>query len=330
MRQVLIHSVALILLVACSQETTDDGNFYRAKNISYIVATDPGGGFDAYARLIGKYLKKNLAADNVIIRNTPGAGHLVGAITLFRSKPDGLTIGTFNMGLIYGQIVGKPVHTFDLREFEWIGKASGEPRSIVVSKECAIKNMEDLMAAEEPVKFGSAGLGSASFSDMMLLATALNLNVDVIPGFEGTEGEMSMMRGEICAILGSTSSFTQFVDSGYGSLILTIGGEIDGIPNAMDFAETEQAQHLIAIIDTLARLGRATAAPPGTPKDRVESLRAAYKVSLEDPDLVAEANTMGRPIEPAYGEEVYQLVVSALDQTPEIVAMIKKAIDGAQ
>ena len=186
------------------------------------------------------------------------------------------------------------------------------------------------MAAEEPVKFGSAGLGSASFSDTMLLATALSLNVDVIPGFEGTEGEMSMMRGEICAILGSTSSFTQFVDSGYGSLILTIGGEIDGIPNAMDFAETEQARHLIAIIDTLARLGRATAAPPGTPKDRVEALRAAYKASLEDPDLVAEANTMGRPIEPAYGEEVYQLVVSALDQTPEIVAMIKKAIDGAQ
>ena len=100
----------MILLVACSQESTDDGNFYHAKNISYIVATDPGGGFDAYARLIGKYLKKNLAADNVIIRNTPGAGHLVGAITLFRSKPDGLTIGTFNMGLIYGQIVGKPVH----------------------------------------------------------------------------------------------------------------------------------------------------------------------------------------------------------------------------
>ena len=330
MRHILFPSLALILLGACSQETADDGNFYRAKNISYIVATNPGGGFDAYARLIANYLQKNLAADNVIIRNTPGAGHLVGAITLFRSKPDGLTIGTFNMGLIYGQIVGKPVHTFDLREFEWIGKASGEPRSIVVSNECAIKSMEDLLAAEQPVKFGSAGLGSASYSDTMLLADALDLNVDVIPGFEGTEGEMSMMRGEICAILGSTSSFQQFVDSGYGSLILTIGGTIDGVPNALDFAETEQARRLVSVIDTLAQLGRVTAAPPGTPKDRVEALRAAYKASLDDPALRAEADKMGRPIEPAYGEEVHQLVVSALDQSPEIVALIKKAITGVQ
>ncbi len=330
MRHILIPSLALICLVACSQETTDDANFYSAKNVSYIVATDPGGGYDAYARLIGKYLRKNLPVDNVIIRNKPGAGHLVGAITLFRSKPDGLTIGTFNMGLIYGQLVGKPVHSFDLREFEWIGKAAGEPRSIVVSSNCAIKNITDLMAAETPVKFGSAGLGSASYSDAMLLADALGLNVDVIPGFEGTEGEMSMMRGEICAIFGSTSSFQHFVDSGYGSLILSVGGYIDGVPNAMDVAQSARAQRLVAIINTLAQLGRATAAPPGTPPERVAELRAAYKASLEDPELRKEADKMGRPIEPAFGEEVQLLIASALDQTPETIAMIKKAIGGVQ
>ena len=322
--------ISALLLAACAQDATDEADFYRAKNISYIVATDPGGGYDAYARLVGAYLKKNLAADNVIIRNTPGAGHLVGANTLFRSKADGLTIGTFNIGLIYGQIVGKPGHTFDLREFEWIGKAAGEPRSIVVSNHCVIKRMEDLIAAEVPVKFGSAGIGSASYSDTMLLADALDLNVDVVPGFEGTEGEMSMLRGEICAILGSTSSFQTFVDSGNGSLILSLGGTIDGVPSAMDFATTERAKRLVSFIDTLATLGRVTAAPPGTPKDRVALMRSAYKASLEDPELRADAQKMGRPIEPAYGEEVHQLVISALDQTPETVAMIKRAIDRAQ
>lgn len=328
MQKKFIALLALVLVGACSEETADNANFYAAKNISYIVATDPGGGYDAYARLIGHYLQENLEADNVIIRNTPGAGHLVGANTLFRSRPDGLTIGTFNMGLIYGQIVGKTGHSFDLREFEWIGKAAGEPRSIVVSNECAIKSMQDLMAAEAPVKFGSAGLGSASFSDTMLLADALDLKIDVVPGFEGTEGEMSMMRGEVCAILGSTSSHQKFVDSGHGSLILTIGGEIDGVPNAMDFAETDRAKRLISIVDTLARLGRVTAAPPGTPKDRVEAMRAAYMASLEDPEMRAEAVKMGLPVEATDGEEVQRLVISALDQTPETVAMIKKAING--
>lgn len=318
----------MAMVAACAQDTDSEADYYQSKNVTYIVATNAGGGYDAYARLIGNYLQKYLSAENVIIRNVPGAGHIVGANTLWRSKPDGLTIGTFNAGLIYGQLVGKAGMHFDLREFEWIGKAAGEPRSIVVSENCAIKRIEDLLDADEPVKFGSAGIGSASYSDMMLLADALDLNVDVIAGFDGTEGEMSMMRGEICAILGSTSSFQNFVDAGYGSYILTIGSSFDGVPNAMDLAETDQAKRLISIIDALATLGRISAAPPGTPKDRVETMRAAYKASLKDPELLAEAEKMGRPIEPAFGEDVKQLVVNALDQTPETIALIREAING--
>lgn len=328
MRKSILPLFALVLLAACSQEAGNDGDFYAAKTISYIVATDPGGGYDSYARLIGKYMQKNLPVDNIIIKNTPGAGHLVGANTLHRSKPDGLTVGTFNMGLIYGQLLGKAGMSFDLRELEWVGKAAGEPRSIIVSENCPIQSMDDLLAAEEPIKFGSAGLGSASWSDMMLLAEAFDLNIEIIPGFEGNEGEMSMMRGEICAIFGSTSSFKHFIDSGYGHFILTVGDRIEGVPNAVDVAQTERAQRLIAIVDALAKLGRATAAPPGTPPDRLEALRAAYKAALEDPELRTEANRLGLPMEPAYGEAVKQLVTSALDQSPETVAMIRKAIDG--
>lgn len=323
-----VCSFLLILLAACSGDDAGQDDSYAGKNVSYIVATNAGGGYDAYARLIGNYLQKHLAAQNVVIRNVPGAGHIVGANTLWRARPDGLTIGTFNAGLVYGQLVGRPGMNFDLREFEWIGKAAGEPRSIVVSGNCAIKTMDDLLAATEPVKFGSAGIGSASYSDTMLLAEALDLNVDIIAGFDGTEGEMSMMRGEVCAILGSTSSFQNFVDSGHGYFVLTIGGDIDGVPNAMDYADSDKARRLISIIDTLARLGRVSAAPPGTNPARLARMRAAYRASLEDPALLEEAKKLGRPIEPAYGDEVGQLIITALDQTPDTVAMIRKAING--
>jgi tripartite-type tricarboxylate transporter receptor subunit TctC len=305
-----------------------DADYYRGKNVTYIVATNAGGGYDAYARLIGGYMQKYLDADNVIIRNVPGAGHIIGANTLWRSKKDGLTLGTFNAGLIYGQLLGQKVMQFDLRDFEWIGKAAGEPRAIVASEKCAIKSAQHLLAAEEPVFFGSAGIGSSSYNDMMLLADALEIKVKIIAGFDGTEGEMSMMRGEICAILGSMSSFQDFVNAGYGSYILTIGGVLDGIPNARDFARTDRAKRLIAIIEALAQLGRISAAPPGTPRPQVEAMRAAYRASLEDPALLDEARRMGRPIEPAFGNDVKRLVVDALDQSPEVIAQIEEAING--
>jgi len=304
-----------------------DNEFYKGKNLTYIVATNAGGGYDAYGRLIGKYLEKYLEAGNVIIRNIPGAGHVIGANTLWTSKPDGLTIGTFNTGLIYGQILGREALRFDLKEFEWIGKAAGEPRSLVVSAECAIKTPEDLITAKEPVKFAVAGIGSASYTDTQLLAEALDLNIEAIAGFDGTEGEMSMMRGEVCAQVGSTSSIEGFVNSGYGSYLLTVGGNIEGVANALDYAKTEKARGIISLIDALAQLGRVTAAPPGTPPERVEALRAAYEKALTDPEFLADAAAMGRPIDPAYGEDVRKLVVAALNQNPETVAIIAKAVN---
>ncbi len=301
--------------------------YFEGKNVSYIVATNAGGGYDAYARLIGGYLEHYLNADHVIIRNVPGAGHIVGANTLARSKPDGLTIGTFNAGLIYGQLQGKKVMRFDLREFAWIGKAAGEPRAIILSATCTIKTMEDLIAAEEPVIFAGAGIGSASYADTKLLSEALGLNIKIIPGYGGTEGEMAMMRGEICGQLASTSSVQGFVDAGFGSYILAIGGDIDSVPNAMEYAKSDRAKQIVELISALAQLGRITAAPPGTSQPQLDALRAAYKSALEDPVLLAEANRKGRPIDPAFGDDVKQLVVAALDQSPEIIQIIRKSLN---
>ncbi len=85
-----------------------DIDFYKGKVIGYIVATKPGGAYDAYARLIGKYMQKYLPGSTVIVKNIPGAGHIIGANETYLAKPNGLTIGTFNTSMIYSQIVGWP------------------------------------------------------------------------------------------------------------------------------------------------------------------------------------------------------------------------------
>ena len=63
----------------------------------------------------------------------PGAGHIIGANAIYASKPDGLTIGTFNTGLIYNQLVGVDALKADLTKMSWIGKAATDPRAIVIS-----------------------------------------------------------------------------------------------------------------------------------------------------------------------------------------------------
>jgi len=323
-----ITALTLVGVAACGSPSSPEqaADFYKGKNVTYIVSTNAGGGYDAYARLIGKYLTKYLGADNVIINNIPGAGHIVGTNNLWKAKPDGLTIGTFSTGLIYNQILARQTMQFDLREFVWIGKAAGEPRSIVVSSQCPVQSMQDMMASQETIKFSSAGIGSSSYTETKLLADALDLNVEVISGFDGTEGEMSMMRGEVCGQFGTTSSLQPFVDNGYGKFILTVGGIIEGVPNVWDFVHDDHAKSAVSLIEALAKLGRVTAAPPGLPEERYDTLLAAYKSALEDPELLAEAKKLGFPIETGYGDEVKQLVVNALNQPPETVEMLSQII----
>lgn len=318
--------LAFVVTVSSTAALGQEASLFSGKNVTYIVATNAGGGYDAYARLIGRYLESYLQADHVIIRNVPGAGHLIGANTLARSPADGLTIGTFNAGLIYGQLLGNAALRFKLEDLAWIGKAAGEPRAVLLAARCPYRSVEDLIAASEPAVFAGAGIGSASYADTRLLSEALNLNVRIIPGYEGTEAEMAMMRGEICGLVASTSSVQGFVDAGYGTFVLAVGGEIEGVPDAIDYARDDRSRRIVELISAMAELGRISAAPSGTPREELAALRAAYRNALEDPGLLAEARARGRPIEPAFGEEVKALIVAALDQTPEILDVIARAL----
>jgi tripartite-type tricarboxylate transporter receptor subunit TctC len=317
--------VAAAIAACITPSAVQAEGYFEGKTITYIIATDPGGGYDTYGRLIGKYLEKHLNAGNVVFRNLPGAGHIVGANTLAASEPDGLTIGTFNTGLIYAQVLQREGVEFDLSKMGWIGKAAADPRVVILGSDSGLKTYEDLKNAAGPVKFAASGVGSASFTDTNLIAAALDLNIEIIPGYNGNEGEMAMLRNEVVGQVGSLSSLQPFVDAGNGTIALGIGGDVQ--PQAVDLADTEKGKSIANLVQALSELARFTAAPAGVPDDVLQELRDAYWASVTDPDLLAEAEKLGIPIEPANGAEVEELVKAALNQSPETVKIIAAAVD---
>jgi len=103
--RIFLTMAALAGLAAATPSLAQSGaDFYKGKTVTYIVATPPGGGYDFYGRLVAEYMQKYLPGSTVVVKNMPGAGHLVGANALYASRPDGLTIGSFNTGLIYAHI----------------------------------------------------------------------------------------------------------------------------------------------------------------------------------------------------------------------------------
>lgn len=324
----IFAGIAAVTALMGSAMAQEGAEFYKGKTITYIVATSPGGGYDAYGRLIARFLEKHLDA-RVVVRNLPGAGHIVGTNFLAAAKPDGLTIGTFNTGLIYAQLLGQEGVQFDLTELSWIGKAASETRTIIVGGKSGYASVEDLQNSSEPVKFGASGIGSASFNETNLINEALGLNLEIIPGFNGNEGELSILRGELVGQLGSKSSLAPFVENNDGAFLLDIGGAASssGVPQARDLVTDERGVAIVALIESQASLARLTAAPPGVPADRLDALRDAYRASLSDPELIAEAEALGIPIDPAIGDQVAELVTAALNQPDEIVSLVESILN---
>lgn len=315
--------VALPVLPAAAEEGKD---FFDGKTITYIVATAPGGVYDTNGRLVAQYMQKYLPGSTFVVQNMPGAGHLIGTNYLYGSDPDGLTLGTFNTGLIYGQLGGDPNIKFDLTKMSWIGKVASDPRVILVTKASGIESFEQLRDLKEPIKFATAGTGSASMIEATMFARALKLPIQVVSGYNGNEDELAMRRGEVQGVIGSRSEFQSFVDEGAGRFIAQVGGEDSDVPQLSSMIDDPQGKRVVDLIAAQARISRLSAGPAGIPEDRLQALRDAYASATSDPEFLKRAEALELPVTPEVGETVAASVGRALDQPPEIVEFVRETI----
>src|ERR1700693_3743692 len=71
---------------------------FPSRNIDFIIPKAPGGGFDNLVRVIAPALEKYLPHKvNVVPDNIPAGGGGKGIGQLYRSRPDGYTIGAVDI-----------------------------------------------------------------------------------------------------------------------------------------------------------------------------------------------------------------------------------------
>ncbi len=331
----ILNIFAITLFLALSLTTAlhaaaPDLEFFKGKIITYIVATKPGGAYDTSARLIGRYMQKYIPGSLIIVKNIPGAGHIIGANEAFLAKPNGLTIGTFNTGLIYSQIVGLPGIRFDLTKYSWIGKASAVPRVLVVSTKSPYKTIKEVLESKEIIKMGSSGVGSAANNETLIFTAATAAKIKVIAGYTGHESEMGMMRGEITGHIGSYDALISFIRAGEGRPLMQIAGkrhrELPNVPLASELDISPKGKKLLSIVAGVAELARLTAAPPGMHAGRLQVLRDAYKKTMVDPAFLKDSAKVDMDIDAAIGDEVAEMIKQALNQPRENLDLLREII----
>ena len=74
-------------------------------------------------------------------------------------------------------------------------------------------------------------------------------------------------------------------------------------------------------------LARPFLAPPGTPGDRAQALRAAFAASLRDPQLLSDAAAANTDIDLVTGEEVERIIMQSFATPPALIKRIRAALE---
>jgi tripartite-type tricarboxylate transporter receptor subunit TctC len=295
--------------------------FYEGKSIRIVVGFSAGGGYDAYARVLSRHMGRHLPGNPaIVVDNMTGAGSLVSANYMYKvAKPDGLTIGHFNGGLFFNQVMKQPGIEFDAQKFEYIGGAVKEETAFAFSKSSGITSIEKWLAAKTPVKMGGTAPGAFAPDNVIrVVKAALGLPVQLVTGYKGTADiRLAVENGELAGSswgwASMRSTWRKSLETGDVVVVLQAVPkafhDLPKIPLAINLAKTEEARQLIDLgIHSPSIFARPFVLPPSTPKDRLETLERAFQETLRDKEFLAEAEKAKLDIDPVTGSELQKSV----------------------
>jgi tripartite-type tricarboxylate transporter receptor subunit TctC len=326
-----IGSIAALIALAAMPPQARSDDFYKDKTLTILVGFPPGGGFDANARLLSRYIGRHIPGNpNVIVVNSPGAASTMAVARLDVNMPtDGTIVTEFNFGQLGDSLLRPDVTKIDFRHYQWIGSIAEDVTTCYVWREDGPKTIAQMRGHH--YIFGDAGPGASEDINTKILQRVLDLDITEASGYSGSaEVRLAIQRGEVDGECGTWSSLPpDFLTSPkLHPLMRTARNVPDGmspdVPYLLDLVSDDTARKIVAFLIADGALGRPFIASHAIPADRVAILRAAFTATVKDPDFLAEAKSLRLPVSPHTGEEAATLVDQLYATPPDIIAAARK------
>jgi tripartite-type tricarboxylate transporter receptor subunit TctC len=300
------------------------------EDVRLVVGTDPGGGYDAYARMIAPFLADELGAE-VVVENQPGAGGLTAVNSMIAGPSDGTHMMIMNAtGNISSVLAGVQGASFPIDDLTYIGRVAREPYIITGAADGPYETWDDVIAAEDQPKIGSTGLGSEAYINGALVNELFDLGGEVIAGYDSaSEAELGLLAGDIQLFPGNIDSRIQQIDAGDAVGLLGVSTEpIEALPDMQvigDFDLSQEKEDLFEAHLALSEIGRPLIGPPGMDEAAAADWRAAMQCAFENPELQAAAEEQERPISYLTGEETQELAQQSASPPDSFVQFLQDA-----
>jgi tripartite-type tricarboxylate transporter receptor subunit TctC len=311
-------------------------DFYRGKNLNLVIGVNVGGSYDHDARLIARYLGAHLAGNPTVVpQNMLGGGGMVAANYLqTMAAKDGTVIGMVPNSLVANQATGMAAVRYDLGQFQWIGSISPISHSVMIAaRESGIRSVED--ARRQEVTAGASPKGSFLYAMPALLNEFLGTKFKIITGYQGIASiYLALERGEVDSLGVTWDEFkiekSDMVRDKKVRLLVQSAPKADDLPDVPSVDELAPEESARGAMDFLLSgnlLGRPLAAPPGTPFERLEALRAAFDQTMRDPHFLRDLETSRAQFGPITGMQLKQSIEEILHTPKEWIARAKVVLE---
>jgi len=274
-----------ISIIGAADGQTD----YPTHPIRLIVPFSPGGSTDSQARIVADYLGRNLG-QQVVVVNVGGAGGTIGLNQAAKAAPDGYTLVTATPSLTINPYIQKDIAYDPIKDFEPIVLVATSPIVLVVPPDSKIKSVQDLieMAKAKPgeVKYGSAGIGSATHLSSALFAAMADVTLVHVPYRGAGPAILDLLGGRLDLQFENAPSILGQIRSG-----ALRGIAVGSSKRSTMFPELPTIGDTVAGYEATSWFG--LLAPSTTPRAVVDKINAAVNKALADPDVQKQMNTLG-------------------------------------
>jgi tripartite-type tricarboxylate transporter receptor subunit TctC len=334
----LLHASA----VSQSVRADEIADFYKGKTVTMVVGSDPGGGYDIYARLLSRHLGKYIPGNpNILVQNRSGAGSVTATNYVYSVAPqDGTVILAPNRTAPFAQILRQPGPRYEAIKLNWLGSLNNEVGVVEVWHTAPVKTVEDARKTE--VTVGSTTGGTDGDIYPSLMNNTLGTKFKIIRGYSGSAAiDLAIERGEVQAQSDSFSSMAKHWPDWRQKinvlvqLSLTKHPQLADIPLVFDYLKPEFLKPGITLAeaDTLWRImliqkamGRPFAVGPNVPPDRVKTLRDAFNAVLRDDEFKAEAEKTKNEINAVDGGDIQAMLKNVSSAPQSVIDKLTDAV----
>ena len=266
---------------------------YPDKPITMVVPFAAGGPTDKVARDLAEVLRKGLNNQTVIIENVGGAGGTLGAAKVAKATPDGYTILLHHIGMATAPALYRNMPYKTLDDFEYLGMINDVPMTLIARPTLPASNFAELRkwidANKGKINLANAGLGAASHLCGLLFQQAVGVEMTTVP-YKGTAPAMNdVLGGQVDLMCDQTTNTSgQIAANAVKAYAVTTLKPLT--TPALAKLPTLDSQGLKGFNVTI---WHALYAPKGTPKAVVETINAALRAALKDPEFIKREEALG-------------------------------------